>query len=205
MHSEWVEFMEQLKGLRLPDEMREELAKPHGRLYRGQGDELLLKVEEVKDCKLLCCVGDLVSASAVRVGLNPDIAVIDGKTLREDKVDFKPDFFEEKIETFNPAGYITCELISALKRAVDVAVNGKKVLVFVDGEEDLAVMPLGIILPEKSLIIYGQPQEGVVALVIDSNKKILILNLLKRMERVGECEELVELTGGDSFGSLRGE
>ena len=197
--------MVKLKGLRLPEEMRSELAKPHGKLYRGQGDELLLDVGEVKSCSLLCCVGDLVSASAVRVGLKPDIAVIDGKTLREDEVDFKFDFFEKRIEAYNPAGYITCELISALKQAVDEAEQGKKVLVFVNGEEDLAVMPLGMLLPEKSLIIYGQPHEGVVALMIDSEKKVLILNLLRRMERVGECEELKYLTGGDLFGSLRGK
>ncbi|WP_456468280.1 GTP-dependent dephospho-CoA kinase family protein [Archaeoglobus sp.] len=197
--------MVKLKGLRLPEEMRSELAKPHGKLYRGQGDVLLLDVEEVKSCSLLCCVGDLVSASAVRVGLKPDIAVIDGKTLREDEVDFKFDFFEKRIEAYNPAGYITCELISALKKAVDEAEQGKKVLVFVNGEEDLAVMPLGMLLPEKSLIIYGQPHEGVVALMIDSEKKVLILNLLRRMERVGECEELKYLTGGDLFGSLRGK
>lgn len=192
-------------GFRLPEKMREELAKPHGRLYRGHGDQLLLEVEEVKDCKLLCCVGDLVSASAVRVGLNPDIAVIDGKTLREDKVDFDYEFFDEKIDAFNPAGYITCELISALRKAIDFAGKGKKVLVFVDGEEDLAVIPLGLLLPEKSLVIYGQPHEGVVALVIDNNKKFLILNILNRMEVVGECEELSQITGGDSFGGLRGE
>jgi len=179
-------------GLRLPERLRPELAKPHGKLYRGKGDELLLKVEEIRDCKILCCVGDLVSASAVNVGVNPDIVVIDGKTLREDKVevDFDTEVFDKRLEAQNPAGYITCDLIATLKEAVYLVEEGEKVLVFVHGEEDLAVIPLGILLPEKSLIIYGQPREGIVALKIDSERKLLILNLISRMERVGECREL---------------
>ena len=35
-------------------------------------------------------------------------------------------------------------------------------LVLVDGEEDLAVLPLILILPDSSVILYGQPNEGVV-------------------------------------------
>ncbi|WP_202319418.1 GTP-dependent dephospho-CoA kinase family protein [Archaeoglobus neptunius] len=194
-----------LRGLRLPENMREEFAKPHGKLYRGSGERLILEVEEIGDCRLLCCVGDLVSASAVKVGVIPDIAVIDGKTLREDSVEFETEVFDERIETWNPAGYVSCRLISDLKKAVELADDGKKVMVFVDGEEDLAVVPLGILLPENSLIIYGQPREGVVALKVDVDKKILILNLLRRMEVVEDCEELRYLTGGDLIGGLRGE
>ncbi len=177
-------------GFRLPESLREELAKPHGRLYRGKGEELLREVEEVRECNLLCCVGDLVTASAVRTGIIPDIAVVDGKTLREEEVGFDYSSFEVRLDAENPPAYITCEMISALRKAVGMAEGGKKVLVFVHGEEDLAVMPLGLFLPEKSLIIYGQPGEGVVALVVDKEKKLLILNLLRRMERVGECEEM---------------
>ncbi len=176
-------------AFRLPDSLREELAKPHGKLYRGSGKELLREVEEIKDCRLFCCVGDLVTASAIEVGAIPDIAVVDGKTLREEEVGLDYSHFEARLDAENPPACITCELISALRKAVELAEGGKKALVFVHGEEDLAVMPLGLLLPENSLIVYGQPGEGVVALVIDEEKKLLILSLLRRMERVGECHE----------------
>jgi uncharacterized protein (UPF0218 family) len=40
--------------------------------------------------------------------------------------------------------------------------------VLVDGEEDLAVFPLILILPDSSVILYGQPNEGVVFCEVDS-------------------------------------
>lgn len=192
-----------MKGFRLPESMRGELAKPHGRLYRGEGEKLLLEVEEIPEAELFCTVGDLVTASAIKVGLIPDLAVADGKTLREEDVEFEKGVFDEIIETINPPAHISCELISALVKALEACESGKKVLVFVDGEEDLAVVPLVKLLPLGSVIVYGQPGEGVVALRVDEEKKVLILILLSRMEVIGECDELKYLLGGDWLGSLR--
>jgi uncharacterized protein (UPF0218 family) len=186
-----------MKGLKLPESMRAELAKPHGRLYIGKGSGLILEVEEVRKSELVCFVGDLVTASALEVGIVPDIAVVDGKTLREEIVEVERKAFNVEMKVYNPPAHITCELISTLAEAVELAKNGRKVVVFVDGEEDLAVMPLVKLLPESAVIVYGQPGEGVVALKVDSEKKVLILNLLRRMEVVGECEELEYLMGGD--------
>lgn len=186
-----------MRGLRLPENMREELARPHGKLYRGKGERLLLEVEEIPEAKPFCTVGDLVTASAIKVGLTPDLAVADGKTLREENVEFEKDAFDEVIETSNPPAHISCELISALLMAIRMCEEGKRVLVFVDGEEDLAVVPLVKLLPLGALIIYGQPGEGVVALKVDEEKKVLILNLINKMEVLGECDELKYLLGGD--------
>uniref|UniRef100_A0A7C3R976 GTP-dependent dephospho-CoA kinase n=1 Tax=Archaeoglobus fulgidus TaxID=2234 RepID=A0A7C3R976_ARCFL len=186
-----------MRGIRLPESMREEFAKPHGRLYRGKGESLLLEVKEISEAKLFCTVGDLVTASAIKVGLIPNLAVADGKTLREENVEFRKDVFDEVITAKNPPAHISCELISAIIEALKECENGKRVLVFVDGEEDLAVVPLVKLLPLGAVIVYGQPGEGVVALEVDEEKKILILNLLRKMEMVGECDELRYLLGGD--------
>ncbi len=188
--------------LKLPEEMRVELAKPYGKLYRGVRVDLK-KIEEIKGCRMLACVGDLVSAGAVEATLDPEIVVVDGKTLRHERVDLN--VFEDftKIYADNPAGHISCDLVKAIITAVEKAVKGERVCIWVKGEEDLAVMPLGLIMPEGSLVLYGQPGEGVVALKIDREKKVLILSLMRRMERVGDCEEIDRLIGGDEFGSLR--
>ncbi len=189
--------------LKLPESMRAELAKPHGRLYRGEHVDLK-RIEEAKGCRILACVGDLVSLHAVRSSLQPKILIVDGKTLRHERINVSDVFNEyEKIVAENPAGYISCELVKAIKRAVNDAVSGKKVCVWVDGEEDLAVMPLGLFLPYESVILYGQPNQGVVALKIDREKKLLILSLMRRMEKIGECDEIDELLGGGLNGGLR--
>jgi len=41
----------------------------------------------------------------------------------------------------------------------------------VDGEEDLAVIPCVLMAPEGSLILYGQPGEGVVLVETDKVKE----------------------------------
>lgn len=178
--------------LKLPDFLREELAKPHGRLYKD-GERVFEKIEEIKSCPMLACVGDLVAYCAFAVKIKPEIVVLDGKTLRERNLRFEIPEEYSKIYAKNPPGFITSDLINALKKAVETAKTKKKVVVLIDGEEDLAVMPLGLLLPENSLIVYGQPREGVVALIVDKDAKAKILKLLKQMIVVEESDELRSL------------
>jgi len=183
--------------LRLPERFRSKFSKPFGKLYRGKGEELMKRIEEVKNCKILACVGDIVSYYALKL-FEPDIIVIDGKTVRKEISISELDELSKgyiEIKANNPAGCITCDLISKLREAVNLAENGKKVKVIVEGEEDLAVAPLGLLLPNSSLILYGQPNEGVVALMIDDDRKSIILEFLRCMERVGECDEWRWLNG----------
>jgi len=80
-----------------------------------------------------------------------------------------------------------------LRKAVEMALSNRKIAVIVDGEEDLAVIPLSLLMPESSLICYGQPGEGVVALVVDEERKMMVLKLLKQMLVLEEDEEIRRL------------
>jgi len=64
----------------------------------------------------------------------------------------------ECINVKNPAGTRTDELI----RALTYAVAHPPVTINVDGEEDLAVIPLILAAPLGTIILYGQPHKGVV-------------------------------------------
>ncbi len=177
--------------LKLPDEFRVRFSKPFGRLYRGRGEDTMRKIKEVKHCKMLACVGDIVSYYALKL-FKPDLIVIDGKTIREEiSIDKLNELTKEFVElkAKNPAGCISCDLVKKLNEAVNLAIEGKRVKVVVEGEEDLAVAPLGLLMPDGSLILYGQPRVGVVALMIDDERKSIILEFLKKMEIVEECEE----------------
>ncbi|MCS7143905.1 MAG: DUF359 domain-containing protein [Archaeoglobaceae archaeon] len=178
--------------LKLPERLRSELSKPYGKLYRD-GERVLEKVEEIKEAKIIAVVGDFVAYCAFKVGILPHIVIIDGKTLREKNLEFEIPKEYERFEVKNPPAFITSELIKGVEKAVKRANEGRKSLIFVLGEEDLAVMPLGILMPENSLILYGQPKEGVVAFMIDREKKLLILKLLKQMEIVEKSDELRKL------------
>ncbi len=185
--------------IKLPESLREYFGKPHGRLYEGSGEELYRQIEEVKEARLTACVGDVVSYFALKAGIKPDIVIFDAKTKREE---FDQEFLEKmssltedyaEIEVSNPQAVISLELVEGLVEAVSSAEKGQKVKIFVRGEEDLATMPLIAILPESSVILYGLPGKGVIALKITRDKKLLILDILQKMEKGERGEEVINI------------
>lgn len=185
--------------IKLPESLREYFGKPHGRLYEGSGEELYRQIEEVKGARLVACVGDIVSYFALKAGVEPDIVIFDARTKREEidtqfleKMSLLTEDYTE-IEVSNPQAVISLELVEGLVEAVSSAERGKKVKIFVRGEEDLATMPLIAILPESSVILYGFPGRGVIALKITRDKKLLILDILERMEKGERGEEVINI------------
>ncbi len=51
----------------------------------------------------------------------------------------------------------------------------------VDGEEDLATLPAILYAPLGSAVVYGQPNEGSVLVMVTPEKKKQIENLMKQM------------------------
>jgi hypothetical protein len=74
----------------------------------------------------------------------------------------------------NPAGTITDDLIRALNHAILHPPS----TVIVDGEEDLAVIPLVIAAPVGAIVLYGQPHQGVVLRRINQEAKETALHFL---------------------------
>jgi hypothetical protein len=74
----------------------------------------------------------------------------------------------------NPAGTLTEELI----RALDHAIMHPPATVIVDGEEDLAVIPLVIAAPDGAIVLYGQPHQGVVLRRVNKKAKETAHNFL---------------------------
>lgn len=136
------------------------LPKEHRKLFREPFGELHQSIEEIiplisKSC--VYAVGDVVTHNLHRNGITPAIAVIDGHTMRS-PCNQMPALRGECINVKNPAGTLTDELIQALTYAVlhpPVTIN-------VDGEEDLAVIPLILAAPLGAIVLYGQPHKGVV-------------------------------------------
>jgi hypothetical protein len=185
--------------IKLPESLREYFGKPHGRLYEGSGEELYRQIEEVKKARLVACVGDVVSYFALKAGIEPDIVIFDARTKREEvdhefleKINALTEEYAE-IEVSNPQAVISLELVEGLVEAVNAAGEGKKVKIFVRGEEDLATMPLIAILPENSVILYGLPGRGVIVLEITRDKKLLILDVLQKMEKGERGEEIINI------------
>ena len=79
---------------------------------------------------------------------------------------------------------ITGELIDTLM----LALESRPALVHVNGEEDLAVIPLVRIVPDGSAVFYGQPGEGVVVKIVDAEARRHAKELFSLFEADTPCE-----------------
>ena len=136
----------------LPSEHRGLFKQPFGTLFPEFSD-----VVPMLSGRILCTVGDVVTHSALSRGIIPAVGVIDGLTMRSPYLAM-PEISHHILRVKNPAGVITDELTATLAEAVRSA----PCVILVDGEEDLAVLPLIGMLPDGALVLYGQPNEGVV-------------------------------------------
>jgi len=147
--------------LRLPEAHRDLFKRPFGTLYGSIG-ELLPRLEG----RAVYAVGDVVTHNLVDSGLVPDIAIIDGYTMRS-PCTRSPLLQARRLTAKNPPGTITDELTEA----IDDLLRNPPGVIFVDGEEDLAVIPLVLAAPIGAAILYGQPGEGVVLRIVDDAAK----------------------------------
>lgn len=158
--------------------MRCELSRPFGPLV----DEK--RLTEKEDGVMLLTVGDVVSLTARRLGIEPTLSIYDGSTERREMSDFAK-LVEEGGESFrtvtNPAGEVTGELIEAIQETLE---GGGPPNIRVDGEEDLAVLACILLAPEGSWVVYGQPGEGVVLVVKDGDSLRKTKEIWNRMEEM---------------------
>ncbi|NYT07322.1 MAG: DUF359 domain-containing protein [Methanomicrobiales archaeon] len=165
--------------LKLPPEKRHFFKAPFGTLYADCKDVLPLL-----EGKTVYTVGDVVTCHLVRQGVIPGMAIIDGHTMRS-PFNRSPIVFKKRLHARNPAGTLTRELLEAL----DQAVQEPGVLILVDGEEDLAVIPLVIAAPFGALILYGQPGEGVVLCEVTPAAKEKARRMLAHFVETGEEQD----------------
>jgi GTP-dependent dephospho-CoA kinase len=173
-------------ALRLTPALRDALKTPFGKLYRCNGEECLRRiVESLKNPAKIISIGDVTTYNLLKAGVMPDICIVDDRTMRlpvdHDMRKGTAHASFRDVSVANPPGVITQELIDAIRKSMD---SGKPVRIFVDGEEDLAVIPACEYAPVGSVVLYGQPNEGVVAVAVTEEKKRETLSLMEQMESV---------------------
>ncbi|BDC35617.1 MAG: DUF359 domain-containing protein [Candidatus Methanoliparum thermophilum] len=171
--------------IELPESVRPLLKDPFGILYRGDaGEELecIFKVrKDIKEYTKLIVVGDITSYYSFMADLSPDLYIIDESTKRGsvsenlDKILEKEEYKYIKVK--NPPAMISKDLVDAIEDGLN-----KKTGIIVEGEEDLAVIPVIILAPISSIVLYGQPDEGVVLVRIDKDLKERVKSILKLMK-----------------------
>lgn len=145
----------------LPDRCRKEFRDPFGPLFPD-----IATAKDVFAGCMIIAVGDVVTHNLVDAGILPDLAVIDGSTMRE-PCDRVLDIPVPEVRVSNPPGMVT----GALIRAIGDAMHAGPSLIRVDGEEDLAVIPAVMAAPDGACVLYGQPGEGVVVITVDEHSR----------------------------------
>ena len=163
--------------LRLPTSLRSALAIPWGPVLSSEAARSRLAHGTVR----LATCGDVVTEDALSWGFPPFLAVIDGKTLRgpprsNPLAATHP--WKVRRTVANPPGTLS----ASLREAIHEMANGEGGLLWVDGEEDLATIPLILELPEPATVIYGQPGAGVCFVPVDVAAKDRARKILTQME-----------------------
>ncbi|MEA1985187.1 MAG: DUF359 domain-containing protein [Euryarchaeota archaeon] len=167
----------------LPKSLRPLLKRTFGVLYSGSGQETVQKVsQDLGNPTKLISVGDVTTFHLLESNIIPDVLIVDDRTKREPAsiqvvAGTKHKGFKELIVE-NPPGAISEDLIDAIGNGVSS--NGR-VRISVKGEEDLAALPAIIMAPVDSVVLYGQPDEGMVFVRITRSKKDEIRQLLRQI------------------------
>jgi uncharacterized protein (UPF0218 family) len=128
--------------------------------------------------RLLVLVGDTVSRHAVQSNIKPDIVIVDNKEKRTEAVQFTHSG-RHIFRTINPPGTID----RSAWKIVESAIYKPNSLVIVDGEEDLLTLVAVLAAPTGSLVVYGQPGQGIVIVRVTHGKKTEVRRIINRMER----------------------
>ena len=164
--------------MKLPDSLRDQLKIPLGVLLPiGQDNKRNIQ-KYLSDNSYIITVGDRTTEKMIDFDLIPSLQIIDGleKRIKRDIIKLG-NAFELKID--NPAAEITLESIEIIKKAFTM---NSPIRLTVNGEEDLLVLPVCIHAPENSVILYGQPNKGLVLVQITTeirNKAQALLDLMK--------------------------
>lgn len=167
--------------LKIKEENRDELKETLGPIVQG---DLPKKYTEKKP---IITVGDVVTYTLIEQGIYPDVGIIDGKTQRGsfEKRCWKSEKETEiqQIEIQNPQSFITREAWETIEEALGTE---EKVIIYVEGEEDMLSLPSIALCPLYGIVIYGVPDEGMVINEVSKEIKKKTWKIINKMIEVGE-------------------
>lgn len=146
--------------LQITSELIQELKKPLGDLYPDFEDAM----DIIKSSEFLISAGDCTLNNLISHNIYPDVALMDNH-IQRNEYDSSINYTDNILTAVNPAGTITDNLWETIEFAIKQSINNnEKYLIVVDGEEDLAVLPIIKLAPDYTTVLYGQPNEGLVLL-----------------------------------------
>ena len=171
----------------LPDDMRDELKRPLGPVM---GEEELARRLDAE--RPIATVGDMCTETVHRLGFHIHLAVVDYQTKRAPDTRWREATAavgDVTVNVVNDAASITSDLYNTI---IGSWASSDSVKVVVEGEEDLASLPVILHAPEGATVIYGIPDTGLALVQVDEVARGDVANAMRRFvprtERVSPQE-----------------
>ncbi|MEB3765335.1 MAG: DUF359 domain-containing protein [Desulfurococcales archaeon] len=151
----------------LPFEQRPDFARSRGLLVTGDFTKYLdLKAPTI------VCVGDVVSSYCIRIAKKYNgklILLVDGKTRRTQHLGILEAKGIKRVKVKNPQSTIAVNVYDLLCSLLSTH-QDERVIIEVQGEEDMLALPAIACSPTGGIVVYGIPGKG--ATIIRVNKWI---------------------------------
>jgi pantetheine-phosphate adenylyltransferase len=176
--------------LRMPDSLRPELQAPLGKILDSS---VIQKAVQKNRDSVIITVGDVTTQTVFLCGVKPALAIIDLHVERKPFQTLEQYKFPRHysvVRLVSGPGYIAKGAIDAIISWVGSIRQRKRMVLVIDGEEDLLTLPVIFHAPIGSIVYYGQPPkgdrglgtytEGLVEVVVTDETKEIAKNLLSR-------------------------
>ena len=164
--------------MKLPENLREQLKTPLGDLIKEEDVSKEKILSKISSESIVITVGDRTTEKMIHFGIIPQIQVIDGLEKRNQRNIPIDETIRTDLTCKNPPGEITEESIQTIQNAFSCE---HPVRIIVKGEEDLLVIPVCIFAPENSVVMYGQPNEGLVLVHVTPEMQAKVQKILDSM------------------------
>ena len=160
----------------LKPEMAQELKQTTSQIYTDTPNTLF-------NSKSVATIGDICTVKLIQEEIIPNLMIVDYKTKRNVKLTEKQMSIIESVkcksvEVDNESGTISQQLYFEIKKAIKSEIMTK---IIVNGEEDLATLPVIKHSKIGAKVIYGMPDKGMVVVDVNQQAKERANKLLERM------------------------
>ena len=163
----------------LTPNLRNELKIPLGNLILNSSSEKESYIQKIFSEKIVIAVGDATSELLFGMGLIPLLHIVDGQEKRKKRFPPLSGSINTELTVKNNPGEISLDSFNLIKNIFE---QEPPIRLLVDGEEDLLVLPVCLFAPENSVVMYGQPNEGLVIAEITAEVRAKVQKIVNQMK-----------------------
>ena len=154
----------------ISEEIRKEITQSNGVICTP--DNILKEYQG----KRIIAVGDVTTAVLHKAGISPFIEIVDLKTKRGSEGEFQSVPGSHKLR--NDPATLSHDLFLLIEALMESG-GGR---IEIDGEEDLAVIPIIFYSDLNTVVTYGIPDVGMACIPVNLEVKNLVTQMIERME-----------------------